>query len=178
MDSICWFPSPHLHGGKNMTCKSYQKFLLTVSKIIFFILVILVAVMLTVGAMQVFWRYVLKSSLSWSEEILRYTNVWTIFLGISLAIPRGLHTAIDAIYNISGPKLKITLEIIVKILSCVFVLLLIVIGTQFASFNATQLSPTVRLPMVYVYISIPIGGFFALLFNIGEFLKMKGGKDA
>lgn len=161
-----------------MIYQKYQKILKGIDRIVFILLAVLVAVMVIIGAMQVFWRYVLSASLSWSEETLRFLNIWTIFLGISLGIPRGLHTAVEAIYSILGPVSSRALSKIVQLLGCGFTLLMVFVGSEFALFNAAQLSPTIRLPMLYVYISIPIGGVLALLFTLGELFKPgKGGAE-
>ncbi len=154
-----------------MIYQGYQKILEGISRVVFILLTVLVAAMVIIGAMQVFWRYVLAASLSWSEETLRYLNIWTIFLGISLGIPRGLHTAVEAIYSVLSPAGGKALGKIVQILSCGFALLMVLVGAEFALFNGAQLSPTMRLPMLYVYIAIPIGGALAFLFSLGELLK-------
>ena len=38
------------------------------------------AVIVVVGFAQVVFRYVLESPLSWSEELVRYVFVWSVFL--------------------------------------------------------------------------------------------------
>lgn len=150
---------------------NYLNFLNKLEKIIFYFLSLLLGIMVLFGSMQVFWRYVLQSSLSWSEELMRYINIWTIFLGICLGVPRGLHTAIDAIYNVVNDKAKKVLKMIVLIISIIFSLSLLIIGARFAFANASQVSPTVRIPMVYVFGCIPIGGLLTLLYTVGEILK-------
>ena len=46
--------------------------------------------------LQVFFRYVLNASLSWSEELTRLLFVWLTFLGFGLAAQRGaLPTILD-----------------------------------------------------------------------------------
>ncbi|PKM88391.1 MAG: hypothetical protein CVU87_07560 [Firmicutes bacterium HGW-Firmicutes-12] len=140
---------------------------------IFSFLVLIVSAMLLIGAMQVFSRYVIQYSLYWSEEIMRYLNIWTIFLGLSVGIPRGIHVAIDALIGSLKGKKKEIATLIVQALTLVFLILLVVIGIKFTIFNMGQLSPAIRIPLSYVYISIPIGGFLALLFTIGEIIKSR-----
>lgn len=154
----------------------YNTFLKGLDKVIFTVLVILVSVMVTVGTMQVFWRYILKSSLFWSEEIMRYLNIWTIFLGVSLGIPRKLHVAIEALLNALKGTNKKVVTLIIHSIGVVFFMLLVYIGTRFTLFNIHQLSPAVRLPMSIVYAVIPVGGILSLLFLIGEIKNtIKGG---
>ena len=56
-----------------------------------FIVVPLVAVMTAVIILQVFFRYVLKGSLPWSEELSRYLMIWVTFVGASIGVKRGAH---------------------------------------------------------------------------------------
>ena len=46
--------------------------------------VVLMSTMTVLLAVQVFMRYVMGASLSWSEEIARYLFIWLIYLGIEL----------------------------------------------------------------------------------------------
>ena len=48
-----------------------------------FLLCILLAAMAIVMGIQVFCRYVLSMSLSWSEELTRYLFIWSGFLSVS-----------------------------------------------------------------------------------------------
>jgi len=153
----------------------YENVLEKLNKYIFAFLVILVCLMIVIGGMQVFWRYVLKSSLYWSEEIMRYLNIWTIFIGMSVGIPRGSHVAIDALVRVSKGRTRVGINMLIYSLSSLFFILLIVVGTKFALHNIGQVSSAVRLPISLVYISVPIGGFLSLLFIIGEIMKYKRG---
>lgn len=156
---------------------SFERGLEKLSKAIFALLMISVCLMLVIGTMQVFFRYVLGRALSWSEEAMRYLNIWSIFLGVSIGIPRGLHVAIEAFVQRLGGQARRAVTLLIQGLSIVFFALITVIGARFASYNVGQVSPAMRLPLSLVYISIPTGGALSLLFVIGEVLKsIKGGE--
>ncbi len=150
---------------------TYEKMLDILNKMIFAILVVLVCIMMTVGGMQVFWRYVLKNSLYWSEEVMRYLNIWTIFLGISIGIPRNIHVAIDAIIRAFKGRAKFVAVMFVYLLSLTFFIGLFGVGIKFTIYNMGQLSPAMRFPMSMIYVSLPVGGFLSILFTIGEIIK-------
>ena len=44
--------------------------------------------------LQVFYRYVLGSSLSWSEESARFLFIWVVMLGASMGVKEGFHVAV------------------------------------------------------------------------------------
>jgi len=51
--------------------------------------------MISVVSMQVALRYLLNTSLDWSDEVSRLLFVWSIFLAIPLGIREGAHVGID-----------------------------------------------------------------------------------
>jgi len=154
-----------------MIRKQYLKFLDGLFKVIFALLAAIVAAMVVIGFAQVFYRYVLMAALFWSEETLRYLHIWAIFLGAGLGVSRGMHVAIDAIFIALGPKMGAVLARAVQLIGCIFAIIIIVVGWNFSTFNTAVVSPTMQIPMLYVYIAIPVGGVLMLLFQIGEMLK-------
>lgn len=59
------------------------------------LLVILLAGMAVIMGIQVFCRYVLSMSLSWSEELTRYLFIWAGFLSISYCTKRYISIKIE-----------------------------------------------------------------------------------
>lgn len=151
-----------------------KKVLDTIDNIVLFIIVIVLSVMVVVGSMQVIWRYLLKTSLSWSEELMRFLYVWATMLGICCGIRRQSFAKIDNFLDyVSGRS-----ELLGKIfhLLCfgleIFVLfLLIYYGGIFMYRGLKQTSPAMEIKMAYVYLAFPVGGFLGLLFTFEEFLE-------
>ncbi|WP_308215409.1 TRAP transporter small permease subunit [Sinobaca sp. H24] len=50
------------------------------------LLVIFTLTMVIVIGLQVFMRFVLSSSLGWSEELARYCFIWLVYIGISYGV--------------------------------------------------------------------------------------------
>ncbi len=59
--------------------------------------VIALAVMMVVASMQIFFRYVLNSSLMWTEELCRFLLIWVSFLSVSCATKYDSHLYVDVI---------------------------------------------------------------------------------
>lgn len=53
------------------------------------LLIALLVLMTLLMGLQVFSRYILNASLSWSEELTRYLFIWSGFLSISYCIKSG-----------------------------------------------------------------------------------------
>lgn len=62
------------------------------------------AAMAVVISLQVFFRYVLNSSLVWGEELPRVCFVFVILLAIPLGIKRGSHVGIDLLPDLLGGR--------------------------------------------------------------------------
>lgn len=59
------------------------------------LIVLLFAGIVLVGGLQVFCRYALNTSLSWSEEFQRYGLIWIVFLAIVTGYRRAQHLGMD-----------------------------------------------------------------------------------
>ena len=53
--------------------------------------------------LQFFTRYVLNSSLGWTEEIARYLLIAVTFLGSAMAVRKRSHIAVEFCYRYFGP---------------------------------------------------------------------------
>lgn len=108
---------------------------------------------------QVVMRYVFKNSLSWSEELARYIFLYQIWLGASFAVKRKRHLRIEIIKTKLSPKNRVIFDTLALTIWLIFSIFL-----AYMSFNLTviifqrgQLSPAMRIPMGYAYLSVPLG---------------------
>ncbi len=143
-----------------------RKMLDFLDKIIMFILVLVLCAMLISGTMQVVWRYVLKASLSWSEEFMRFLYVWATLLGVCCGIRRSSFAVIDSFLDFIGkksPMAKKVMQFLGYAIQIMVFLLLIIYGWQFTMKGLTQRSPAMGMNMAIVYSALPIGGAFGLI---------------
>jgi len=63
-------------------------------------------VIVVVGLAQVLFRFVLSSPLSWSEELVRYVFVWSVFLTAAIAFNLNSHISIDFLTSWYPPRLQ------------------------------------------------------------------------
>ena len=122
--------------------------------------VIALALMSAVIVAQVFCRYVLNSSLSWSEELARYLFIWMIYIGISYGVKLDKHICVDAVYSFAPKSIKRYYAIVSYLLFLLFAVAMVyygilVVGMQISS---GQVSPAMGVPMQYVY-AAPVVGF-------------------
>lgn len=108
---------------------------------------------------QVFMRYVLQASPSWTEELARYLFIWMVYIGISYGVKKQRHIKVDAIMLVLSDKAQKYLVIASNLLFIVFCLVIIHQGTAVAIklFTFGQTSPALSIPMGYIYLASPIG---------------------
>ncbi|WP_313342295.1 TRAP transporter small permease [Sedimentibacter sp.] len=135
-------------------------------KFILGILSILFTVMVVALFYQIIMRFLFESANSWSEELTRYSFIWMSMLGSAIATRRSRHMNVDFLMNRMPKILKIINSIIIKSLIIAFLIVIIFYGISLVSITFKQLSPGLRVPMAYMYASVPIGGILMLLFTI------------
>lgn len=145
-----------------------KKILNATDKAIEVLMLILISAMLVVGFAQVFCRYVLSNSLSWSEELMRFLYVWVVMVGINLGIRHKSLAAITSLSDIIARKSKIAAKCMSVI--CLAVQLFVCLALFWFGFKymmeAKQTSAAMLLPMKYVYAALPIGGFLGVVYTI------------
>ena len=108
---------------------------------------------------QVFCRYVLNFSLSWSEELTRYMFIWSCFISISYCIKRWISIKVDQVINMFPKKLMYCTIIVKYIVICTLLLFEYSwIQILMLSIASKQTSPALQLPMPYVQCA-PFVGF-------------------
>ena len=97
-----------------------------------FVIILIFSFVVFSGAAQIFLRYVpFLHSFKWTDEILRYLNIWMIFLGSSVAVKKGAHLNIDFFLQKFLPPMKFLLfKKITLIVIISFLILITIISTQ------------------------------------------------
>ncbi len=115
---------------------------------------------------QIIMRGAFNSSLSWSEELSRYIFIWQIWLGADFAYACHEHIRVEMIYKwLPGPKAKNILDIFVLVVWFAFSLFLTIKGFDLCQSMVSRntLSSGMRLPLAYVYASLPVSSLFLSL---------------
>lgn len=126
------------------------------------LMVILVAVMVA----QVFFRYVLNSSLTWSEEVAVFLMIWVVFLGSAILVRRWEHVQIPTIVEACPEGLRIVLILIGRIASTACMLVFIWYGTEAFFGNHHAGSFTTGISTRWIKLSIPVGAAFMVVYAL------------
>lgn len=119
---------------------------------------------------HVFFRYVMKSPLKWTEEATRYLFVWFVFIGISYGIRNNTHIRVNVIETLY-PKVKGVFGIIQDIIGAAFIFYMVPAAIKSMKFISMrhQISAGLHLPMIYVYGALLVGLFLSVIRIIQRF---------
>lgn len=116
-----------------------------------------------IALLQVFHRYALNSSLSWSEESQIFGHIWIVFLGIPIAYRRGAHLYIETFCDMLPGRARAVFNLAVELTWAAFAVSLMVLGWMVARIADLQQSPGLEVPMSYPYFGMVVGGAYLLL---------------
>lgn len=124
---------------------------------------ILLVAVIAMNLAQVFFRYVLVDPLSWTEETMRYSTTWMVFLAAGSALFRGEHMVINLFDDVRSARLRRLVHRAVLLCIGAFCVLLMWEGFPAAIDNMRQVSPATRIPMTVPYMAIPVGATLMLV---------------
>jgi len=124
------------------------------------ILIVTYTAMLFIASAQVFFRYVINMSISWSQDLLTYMLIWSVFIGISLAVKKRKHIKVELAFVILPEKAQFFLKIfsnIVFMIFCGIFSYFALIKIHSLIFINPQVSESTGLSMWMIQIAVPIG---------------------
>lgn len=141
-----------------------------------YVLMAMLAVMTAIIFWQVFSRFVVGSSLAWSEELSRFLMIFMIFIGASLALRGNELISVELLLEkLAGTPRKV-LVIIIQLVSIVFFIILIKYGYAMAESFSNQKAPSLGVSMQIIYLSLPLGGILMLINSIACMIEEFVGK--
>ena len=83
--------------------------------------------------MQVFSRYLFNYSFVWAEELVRYLMIWMVMIGAARVQALGDHIRIDFFPMLAGPRGRRLMDILFRLCTLIFLLILFVKGIKIAA---------------------------------------------
>ncbi|GHB19747.1 TRAP transporter small permease [Salinicola rhizosphaerae] len=125
-------------------------------------IIALVGLSLTV-LLQVASRLFLPITLSWTEELTRYLFIYMVSLGAGVVLHRHRNVNVELFHGWLGARGRALYLVLISLITVGFALLVLPNAWKFAQIGAFQTSPTLRIPMIYIFYSSVLL-FGALLF--------------
>lgn len=138
------------------------------------LLVILMGVLVLDVLWQVASRYLFQSPSSFTDELAGFLLIWVGLLGSAYAVGLRKHLAIDYfVHNLSAARRKVVdmIQGAFIILFCVSVMVVGGVWLVYTRFYLGQVSPTLQLPLGYVYTIVPISGILIVYYSVDNLVK-------
>jgi TRAP-type C4-dicarboxylate transport system permease small subunit len=119
---------------------------------------------------QVFFRYALNSSVTWSEEAVGMILLWTVMLGSALATDSGAHLALTPLDGRVSKAGQMWIRRVAAMCSIVFCMILMYYGALLVHRTRFMSSSAADIPMAYVYTAMPAGALLITFFAVVHLL--------
>ena len=150
-------------------------------KILEIIVMVCMAVLVLDVLWQVFTRLVLKDPSKKTEELAIFLLIWVALLGAAVALSLGSHLGIDYFVGKLSKSKRIITEIIAFALILAFASYVMLYGGYDlvkSTLELGQVAPAWQIKMGYVYLAVPISGFFMVIYSfIGLCERIKAARD-
>lgn len=141
-----------------------------VTKLTEYIVIALVFVMVVMVFGQVIMRHVTHSTPFYAEELSRYLLIWIGFLGSSLGVKYGSHTAVSLFKDHLPLKAKGVVEKLASLLVFLFLAVFFIASVRYCLQQAEQISSTLKISMFWPTLAAPLGSFLMLVQLVGVWL--------
>ena len=133
--------------------------------------------MVSLGILQVFCRYALKISLSFTEELGRFLFIWVTFLGTVLALKKNKHVNMELLVLQFPKKLQEIIKYLVFAVTMGTYGVLIYSGLFIVGKTMKQTSAAMNMPMGIVYAAVPISVVIMVIFEMIKLFEYKRLKE-
>jgi TRAP-type C4-dicarboxylate transport system permease small subunit len=133
--------------------------------------------MTAVVAWQVFSRYALNQSPSWSEATAVLLMGWFIFLGAAVGIREGYHLSFDVLLYVMPEGGKRFLHTVSDLVVTLFACGMVVYGAMLAYGTWDATLPTVGLPGGFAFLALVAGGMLMVLFSVERIFRRLAGLE-
>ena len=146
----------------NLRMKTLQRVSDTTNKVVSYVGIAIFAVLIVACVLQVFFRFVLNNSLSWSEELARYCFVWMHLIGASLLIEGKEHATVTVILDLLHGAARKAVDVVVELIIFFNGTAMLYAGIQLAYSSRNNLSTAMGVPMWCINSAVAVGGLLLM----------------
>lgn len=133
---------------------------------------ILIIILFLAVVLQVVNRFLIKTSIPWTEELARYCFIWLCFVGISTGVKHGKHMSVDLLKGKCSPRNRERLEFADDLILFIIFLMVIVYGIS----TVRQMmvmggrSAALGIKKAYIYMACPVGLSLACIRMVQKYM--------
>lgn len=134
-----------------------------------------VVIMVGIIFLQVIVRYVVHSSVTWTEPGAVMIMGWFIFLGAAVGVREGYHLAFDVVLYFVPPKVKLVFFSISDLVILAFAIGMVWFGIELAAKTAQNTIPSLGISGAFDFLPLVFGGALMALFTIERLARRAAG---
>lgn len=123
-------------------------------------------------AWQVFGRYVLNQSPSWTEPASLLLMSWFILLGSAVGVREGNHLGFEIALHYASPGLRQIMLAVTEVLVLAFGCAMAWYGTMLAAETWSAAMPGLPIPQGMDYVPLAAGGTLISLFSLEKLVRL------
>jgi len=134
-------------------------------------------VIVTIVFYQVFGRYVLNSSPTWTENLALVLILYVTLIGAAVGVRDAGHIGMDSLLVMLPDRLREKIELVIHVLVAVFGLAMAYNGWILGASVGTVKIANLGLPEVVRYVPLVASGVLIVLFSIEHILALLRGEE-
>jgi TRAP-type C4-dicarboxylate transport system permease small subunit len=131
-----------------------------------------VVAMTVAVAWQVFGRYVMNDTPTWTEPAVLLLMSWFILLGSAVGVRERDHIGFEVGLAHAPPALRFAMRLVVEVLVLGFGAAMLVYGWQLAAGTWGANLPLLGVPQGMSYVPVAVGGALIILFAIEKIVEI------
>lgn len=125
---------------------------------------------------QVFGRYVLNSTPSWSEQAALTLMIWYVSLAAAAGVRQGFHIRIVALEDAVGPRTRKVMQVASNSIVGACGLAMLIWGGELVMLTWSHVIPSLGISRGLAYLGLPIAGALMALFALERTLEVLAAK--
>lgn len=116
---------------------------------------------------QVISRYVLNNPSTVTEELILVSFIWMALFAAAYVFGKMDHMKMSFVLDKLNKKNNLRLKIVAELIIMIFALFILVFGGgKMCSLCMGEASSSLKIPMGYIYLALPISGILTTVYNI------------
>jgi TRAP-type C4-dicarboxylate transport system permease small subunit len=118
-------------------------------------------------ALGVFARF-FELALVWTDELARYTFIWSVLLGSVVAFKHKKHIIIDLVGNFFPKTIGLVVHILIHVALLALFFTLVIYGWNLTLQTWNVPTTSLQIPTGIVYFSVPLSCFLLIVYTLKE----------
>ncbi|MDP1554499.1 MAG: TRAP transporter small permease [Hyphomonas sp.] len=125
---------------------------------------------------QVFGRYVLNSTPSWSEQAALTLMIWYVALAAAAGVRQGFHIRIVALEEAASPSVRKVMQVFSNTVVGACGIAMLIWGGELVLLTWSHVIPSLGISRGLAYLGLPIAGALMALFALERTLEVLAAK--